>query len=524
MEITISAILISFVFLFILTWVLKAAGWVWFKPKRLERRLRSLGFYGHPYKFLFGNKKDIGLMTRLSTSEPMDHFSNDYCNRVTPFHYQTIKDYGDSSFYWDGPTPTIIITKPEIVREIMMKMYDFPKPILHPLMNKFTRGLVRLEGQEWAQDRKLINPAFHMNKLKNMVTAFQVSCNDMIDEWEKITSKTGTYELEIWSSVQNMSADAISRAAFGSSFKEGKKVFELLRDHLGIIIKVLQSVYIPGWRFLPTKTNNKSAKITKEIEVLLKGMIYKRQKAIQEGEVAKDDLLGILLKSYYEGIQDKNQDENRNQQNLKISLKQVIEECKLFYIAGQETTSALLVWTLILLSKNKDWQEQAREEVINKFGHNKPNFDGLNDLKKVSMILHEVLRLYPPITSLTRKVSQDVKVGDALLPGGVHINVPMIYIQHDEKLWGGDAKEFKPERFSQGIIKATQGNMSFFSFGWGPRICIGSNFAMIEAKLTLTNILQQFTFELSPSYIHAPTLGFGTLRPQFGAQLIFCRI
>ncbi|KAH9611331.1 hypothetical protein KSS87_005569 [Heliosperma pusillum] len=81
-----------------------------------------------------------------------------------------------------------------------------------------------------------------------MVAAFQVSCNDMIDQWEKLASTTGSYEIEILSSVHNMSADAISRAAFGSSFEEGRKVFELLREHLAIIVQVLQSVYIPGWR------------------------------------------------------------------------------------------------------------------------------------------------------------------------------------------------------------------------------------------------------------------------------------
>ena len=82
-----------------------------------------------------------------------------------------------------------------------------------------------------------------------MIPAFNASCKEMIKEWEKIVSKTGSGEVEMWSYLHNMSADAISRAAFGSSFQEGQRVFELLREHTSITVQALQSVYIPGSRF-----------------------------------------------------------------------------------------------------------------------------------------------------------------------------------------------------------------------------------------------------------------------------------
>lgn len=136
------------------------------------------------------------------------------------------------------------------------------------------------------------------------------------------------------------------------------------------------------------------------------------------------------------------------------------------------------------------------------------------------MILQEVLRLYPPVSELNRTVTKDIKIGEVFLPSGVLVNLPILLVHQDEELWGNDAKEFNPERFNEGIIKASKGNMSFFSFGWGPRICIGSNFAMYEAKLVLALILQHFSFELSPTYAHAPS-AVGTLRPQFGAPINF---
>jgi len=81
-----------------------------------------------------------------------------------------------------------------------------------------------------------------------MLPAFYTSAQEMMDEWEKKVSKTGSHEVEMWSFLHDLSADAISRAAFGSSFQEGRRVFELIREQITITVRAVQSVYIPGWR------------------------------------------------------------------------------------------------------------------------------------------------------------------------------------------------------------------------------------------------------------------------------------
>lgn len=140
------------------------------------------------------------------------------------------------------------------------------------------------------------------------------------------------------------------------------------------------------------------------------------------------------------------------------------------------------------------------------------------------MILHEVLRLYSPSAFLSRTITKNTKLGELILPHGVLISLPIILVHHDEEYWGKDEKEFNPDRFSEGISKASKNHdVSFFPFGGGPRICVGQNFALFEVKLALSMILQNFSFHLSPTYVHAPARGL-TLYPQYGAPIILHKI
>ncbi|KAL6536107.1 hypothetical protein OROHE_012951 [Orobanche hederae] len=519
MEILYTTVAIFCAFYVSLNYAWKLLNWVWLKPRKVEKFLREQGFNGNSYRFLVGDYKEIATTTKEAQSRPIN-FTTDIVARVMPFIHESIRNHGENCFIWFGTKPAAFISDPEMIREVLSKNYVFQKPTT-PLDKLLAQGIVAYETDKWAKHRRLLNTAFHLEKLKDMVPSFYLSCADMLNKWESFVireeEEASSCELDVWPYLQTMSSDAISRTAFGSNYEEGRKIFELQKEQVRLILQVSLALYIPGWRFLPTKTNRRMKEIVTEVESSIMGIINKRMQEIEAREEANsNDLLGILLESNFREIQQKGND-------FGMSLKEVIEECKLFYIAGQETTSALLVWTMILLSKHPDWQVRARNEVLQFLKSDEPYFQGLNHLKIVTMIFHEVLRLYPPAVMLGRTIHEETKVGNITLPAQVLLFMPTLLVHRDTKIWGDDAEEFDPGRFSEGISKATKGKLAYFPFGGGPRICIGQNFAMLEAKMALAMILQRYSFELSPSYAHAPDMVF-TLQPQFGAHLILHRL
>ncbi|KAG5579122.1 hypothetical protein H5410_049749 [Solanum commersonii] len=486
------SVAISIILVIFLRWSWRLMNWLWLQPWGLEKCLRELGFRGNSYKLLVGDMNEIVKMDEEAKSK-------------------TIKFSHDINFFiWLGPNPAMLIMDPEHIREILSKSNIFQKP--PPALTKLlAEGILSYEADKWAKHRRIINPAFHLDKLKHMVPSFHLTTCEMLSKWEKIVSTEGS-EVDVWPYLQTLTSDAISRTAFGSSYEEGRKIHELQQELAKIIVKETRG------KFLPTKKKRRMNRIHQEVRSLVLRIINKRMNEIEAGETSNsDDLLGILLESNLKEIQE------HGNKKFGMSIDEVIEECKLFYLAGQETTSALLVWSMILLSKHSVWQARAREEILQVLGNNIPDYDKLNQLKVVTMIIQEVLRLYPPIFLMGREVHKETKLGNLSIPSGVQLLLPTILLHHDQEIWGEDVEEFNRERFSEGVNRATKGKFAYFPFSWGPRNCIGQNFAMLEAKMALAMILQQFAFEVSPSYAHVPYSVF-TLLPQYGAQLILNKL
>nr|CAB3477688.1 unnamed protein product [Digitaria exilis] len=454
---------------------------LWWRPRRLERALRAQGIPGTSYSFLTGDLKEYGRLNKEAWSKPLPLGCHDISHRVTPFIHNLVQEHGKMSMSWFGPNPRVTIVDSELSKDVLSNKFGHFEKLKVPALSKvFGDGLASHE--------------------------------ELVSRWSESLGSDASLELDVWAELQNLTGDVISRTAFSSSYHVGRRIFQLQGEQAELVMTNIQKIVMPGYVSLPTSKNRKMRKNNEEIESILKDIIGKRIQAMKQGESTKDDLLGLLLES------NMRETEENGQSSMGMTIEDVVEECKVFYFAGMETTSVLLTWTMVVLSMHPEWQDRAREEVRSLFGKNKPEYEGLSRLKIMTMILYEVLRLYPPAVSLIRKTYKEMDIGGIRYPAGVMLELPVLFIHHDPDIWGSDVHEFKPDRFSEGISKASKDPGAFLPFGWGPRICIGQNFALLEAKMALCMILQRFAFELAPSYTHAPHTVI-TLHPMHGAQI-----
>ncbi|KAL1556599.1 cytochrome P450 CYP749A22-like protein [Salvia divinorum] len=479
-------------------------------PLHLRRLMESQGIRGPPYRFLHGTTKEIIKIKQQTKDAATMDISHDIFPIIQPHLYSWIKLYGNNFLHWIGTEPEIVVTEPELIKEILSnKEGTYPKTIVKGYFKKLLGdGLVVTEGEKWSKLRKLSNHAFHGDCLKEMVPAMIACVETMLEKWRSYHGE----EIEVCGEFRLLSSEVISRTAFGSSYLEGRKIFDML-SKLGVLISrnMFKIRFFGIGRFIRTRDDIEADKTEQLLHDSIMEIVKKRQFEVQSGKADSfgSDFLGSLLKGHHD-----------TDPKSQISAAEIIDECKTFYFAGQETTFSLLSWTTFLLAIHTDWQERARAEVLQLFGQQNPNSDGLSRLKTVNMILYETLRLYSPVPSIIRRIGSRVKLGKYEFPANIKMAIPPLAIHRNPDIWGRDAHLFKPERFSQGMAKATNGNpTAFLGFGYGPRTCVGLNLAISEAKIALSMILQRYKFTLSPECVHSPLIVL-TVHPQHGVGIL----
>ncbi|GER43563.1 cytochrome P450 [Striga asiatica] len=498
--------------------------WAWVRPKRIERLFRKQGMKGTTYKPLLGDMKEVDELYKKAYAKPID-FGDDIVPRLMPNILDTVNKYGNFSFNWMGPRPRVYITEPSVFREIMVNYRKYKKPFKanNPIAKMLvSKGLADMEGDEWFKSRSQLNPAFHTTNLKPLVPKVQVCCENILNEWQKITSAGGgSNVIDVKEHLDIYTSSVLAQLMFNSPYTSQVKetFFKLLElESLGRLAVDLLS--LPGQKYFPTKKNIEAHKVNRFIEDSFTSMINERLEKMRRGErdtTSKNrDLLEIFMEDLY------NDEQTKGGGNRREMIDDIIGQCKIFFFGGFDTTSNTICWTMINLAVYKDWQNRAREEVMRVIGDKKEiSPDDLSQLKVITMIMNEVLRLYPTIMEISRLIVDDSKIGEYMIPKDTLMTYPILLLNRSTELWGNDANEFKPERFADGVAMATKkyGLGQFMPFGSGPRICIGQNFSIIELKVFIALLVRKFSIDLSPSYKHGPKVDF-TIQPQYGAPLI----
>ncbi|KAJ8759740.1 hypothetical protein K2173_009841 [Erythroxylum novogranatense] len=486
-----------------ITYLLKLIYSMLWRPYKIQHHFQKQGISGPAYRPIIGNTQQMKRRAAEITRNEQVSCDHSILHRVVPAYSKWSGMYGKTYLYWFGAKPRLAVTEPAMIKEVLMNTGgSYDRLLNDPLSKKLLgEGLAELRGQKWAMHRRIANLALNMEQVKGWVSKMGSGTAKMLKRWEEKVAGQDEFEIEVHKESHNLMADLISRTIFGSCFGEGKRIFELQDRLILLCVLSINTVYFPGFRFLPTKKNRERSRLDKEIRESIQMLIENNKK----GDGSRN-LLSLLMSSH----------KNHDGKEEHLEVDEIIDECKTFYFAGKESSANTLTWALLLLAMHQDWQAKAREEVFRVCRNNElPTADNLSELKLVSMIISETLRLYTPVTMLMRRTCKDVKLGGLSIPEDTQLALVVIATHRDPEIWGEDAEQFNPERFSE----PRKHLGSFFPFGLGPRICQ----ATIELKLVLAMILGRYSFVVSPTYVHAPITGL-TVQPQHGAHILFSKI
>jgi len=171
--------------------------------------------------------------------------------------------------------------------------------------------------------------------------------------------------------------------------------------------------------------------------------------------------------------------------------KDIRSNVSTFFLAGHETTASTLMWIIALIAKHQDVQAKARKAVLENI-KNGFTYETLKELHYIDWIIHETMRLYPAVPAVYQRSNETATIiGGYNIPEKTTFQLDFISMLHSKEIWG-DPENFRPERFDPEILTKEQ-RSSWMPFSYGPRICIGMNFSLVEQKIFLATILREFS-------------------------------
>lgn len=427
----------------------------------------------------------------------------DFQKSPIDFLMHTVHEFPEDIVHWKfGPQyDTYLLVHPDYIHELLVKKWS--KVVKWERFAKETikvsgpGNLVILEGDAWKKTRKLSAPAFHTQRIKHYIDLMVKHTTMLIDKWEDgdvyemsqqmVTTTMGIIG-EILFDIPDIEKDAAQLS---------EALFVLLEMFM---LEVTALMPVPDW--VPTPRNLKENAAMKYVDDYMKNIIKERRASGED----RGDVLSALLHAVDE-------DDGGT-----LSDSEVGDNLMGLFIAGHETTAVLMTWTLYMLAKNPEIQEQLYQEVSSVMSDGAPSLEDLETMTLTDRILQETLRLYPPAWSLfLRETTEELPLGEHTLPKGAVIYISPWVVHHDPRWWP-EPQKFDPSRF-EGDWKKRQPTYSYIPFGGGPRVCIGSHLAEMEAEVILATIIKNFKIELQdPEQIVNPEARF-TVQPAGGMHL-----
>ncbi|XP_069676321.1 cytochrome P450 9e2-like [Periplaneta americana] len=487
------------------TWILVVVG-----------LMSALYFYG-TRNFNYFEKRNVAFIKPtafIGTLGPMLFRKQSFSDNILS-QYNEMKGHAYGGLF-EFSNPIVLLRDPDLIKTVTVKDFDnftdhraIVTEDSDPLWGK---GIFNLQGQQWKDMRSTLSPAFTSSKMKMMFVLVTECGKQLVDFLEKccldyIPDKACQIEkegdklvIEMKDLFTRFTNDVIATAAFGvtvDSLKKPSNDFYLLGKEAANFDGVRGFIWL-GYALSPKMMKMlRIPLIPNKVTSFFRSLIMDTMSTRDREGIIRPDLIQLLMQAKKGTLQDDKSPANNDKAVL--TNDDIAAQAFLFFLGGFDTTSTLLCFASLQLTVNPEIQEKVHKEIDStlKACGGSITYEALHSMKYLDMVLSETLRLYPPVIAMDRSCVKsytlpadpplEMKPGD-----GIWIPV---YALHRDPEYFPDPERFDPGRFSD-ENKHNIRPFTYFPFGAGPRICIGSRFALMETKIAMVHLLSRFSLKV----------------------------
>jgi cytochrome P450 len=391
------------------------------------------------------------------------------------FLLNTARDYGPLASFRIGPRRVFLASEPDLIEQVLVtdaKHYikHFGARAFRPVLGN---GLVTSEGAFWRRQRKLVQPAFLKARVASYAPVMAEQTKQMLESWTPGKPVQIDYEFEaLTSKIALRTLFNLDDPGDGERFSDTLKLaFDLMNARLRRIFK------LPLW--VPTLANRRLQSAVAELDRRVQGFIAAGRSWQKPG----NDLLSRLLLAQHED-------------GTGMTNRQLRDEAMTLYLAGHETTALTLTWTWYLLSQHPHVEEKVVSEWQSVLAGAPPTVEQLASLPYTAAVIAESMRLFPPVYVIGREATVDLELGGYRMKRGYTVLMSQ-WVSHRDPKYFPSPEEFRPERWEDGLARRLP-KFAYYPFGGGQRICVGADFALMEAATILATVGQRYRFTLDP--------------------------
>ncbi len=427
---------------------------------------------------------------------PLFGVLNEFRKDPPGFLQKVSREYGDVAYIPLGRQHIYHLAHPDLIRDVLVtNQHKFKKSrMLERAQLLLGEGLLTSEGEYHRRQRRLMQPAFHRERLAGYATVMADRAASVRDGW------TAGQHFDVMQEMMRLTLAIVTRALFSTNVdSEADEIGKALTQ----VFDLFEVIMMPFSEFLeklPLPAMRRFKQARKRLDETIYRMIAERRASGRD----EGDLLSMLLLA---------QDEEGSGG---MTDTQVRDEALTLFLAGHETTADALTWAWYLLSQNPGAEAAFHAELDRALAGRLPALEDLPQLRYTESIFAETLRLFPPAWGMGRRALEDYRVGDFTIPARSVILMSPYVVQRDPR-WHPDPLEFRPERWSE--EDPARPKFAYFPFGGGARVCIGERFAWMEGTLILAAIGQRWRLRLEPGH-RVETQARITLRPKHGMRMI----